>query len=63
MSQAIGTLISLILTILVLLKLFDVIDWSWWIILAPAIIGYGLSILFTIIMKIFISIDENKKSS
>lgn len=48
-THAFGLGIGSVLTIIfVVLKLVDVIDWSWWWVVSPALIEIGLDILFGI---------------
>jgi hypothetical protein len=47
--------IAEILTIIfVVLKLTDVITWSWWLVLLPEIIAVGLYVFWTIVASVFL---------
>lgn len=43
--------------VFIVLKLINVIDWSWWLVLLPEIIGIGLYILWFLFIGIFIFRD------
>lgn len=46
--------------VFVVLKLLDVISWSWWLVLLPGIIAFAFY-LFIIVMNIVISINTEKQ--
>ncbi|MFJ7700587.1 transmembrane Fragile-X-F protein [Lysinibacillus fusiformis] len=49
--------IAEVLTIvLVLLKLTDVITWSWWLVLLPAILSFSLYLLIVVVKLIMIMV-------
>lgn len=52
-------------TIFVVLKLIDVIAWSWWWVLSPTLIALGLVMLFAIILivisMIFVALEHLAK--
>ncbi|WP_144787998.1 transmembrane Fragile-X-F protein [Lysinibacillus fusiformis] len=49
--------IAEVLTIvLVLLKLTDVITWSWWLVLLPAILSFSLYVLIVVVKLIMIMV-------
>ncbi|MGE7989408.1 transmembrane Fragile-X-F protein [Lysinibacillus fusiformis] len=49
--------IAEVLTIvLVLLKLTDVITWSWWLVLLPAILSFGLYVLIVVVKLIMVMV-------
>ena len=43
------SLLNLLTVIFVLAKLGGFVQWSWWIVLAPAILGFGLSLLIILL--------------
>lgn len=52
--------------VFIILKLVGVIDWSWWWVLSPFWISFGLAILIFIVVFIVVVIKEvvkNKKKS
>lgn len=56
-----GLGITSVLTIIfIVLKLVGVIDWSWWWVFSPTLIGIGASILFFIGVIIFIAHEDEK---
>ena len=58
-SSGIG--LSTVLTIIfVVLKLVNVIDWSWWWVFSPTLISTGLTILIIVGLVIY-ELHENKK--
>ncbi|WP_418301003.1 transmembrane Fragile-X-F protein [Lysinibacillus fusiformis] len=49
--------IAEVLTIvLVLLKLTDVITWSWWLVLLPAILSFSLYVLIVVVKLIIVMV-------
>ena len=40
--------------IFLVLKLIGVIDWSWWWVFSPLLIGFGITIIFFIIILLMI---------
>ena len=55
-----GLSLSSILTIIfVIAKLFDVINWSWWLVLLPSIISVGLWVLIIVVVFILIVIGAS----
>lgn len=49
--------IAEVLTIvLVLLKLTDVITWSWWLVLLPAILSFSLYVLIVVVKLIMVMV-------
>lgn len=54
-----------VLTIVfVILKLIDVIDWSWWLVLLPEIIAVGIYlIVFVIQLVLFLKVKGKIKKS
>lgn len=56
-----GLGLSMVLTIIfVVLKLVNVIDWSWWWVCSPLLIDIGLTIIVLVIYAIYV-MYENKK--
>jgi hypothetical protein len=52
-----------ILTIVfVVLKLMDVISWSWWLVLLPEIIAVGLYIIWFVVVTVFIGKTHKRVS-
>jgi len=51
---------SLLTLIFVVAKLFDVIDWSWWVVLSP-ILGVVSLLLLAITLALVIPIKRSKK--
>jgi hypothetical protein len=49
---------TLLTIVFVVLKLLDVIQWSWWWVLSPIWISTGLAIILVVILWIFL---KNKK--
>lgn len=52
-SSGIG-LTSVLTIVFVVLKLVGVIDWSWWLVLLPSIIGVSVSLILLAIVAIII---------
>lgn len=58
-----GLGLSGVLTIIfVVLKLVDVIDWSWWWVLSPILIDIGLAIIVLVIFALYIAHDNKKNN-
>jgi uncharacterized membrane protein YphA (DoxX/SURF4 family) len=58
-SSGIG--LSGVLTIIfVVLKLVGVINWSWWWVLSPTLISFGLALLIIIGFAIYVAYDNKK---
>ena len=49
-----GGFLATLTIIFVIAKLLGYIDWSWWIVFLPVLIGVGISILILIIIIIFV---------
>jgi hypothetical protein len=50
---------TFILTIIfVIAKLMGVVDWSWWLIFLPAIIGAGISVLIIFLLLVIMVMAE-----
>lgn len=47
--------------VFVVLKLVGVIDWSWWWVLSPTLIGIGLSLIIIIGYIIYLVIDDKRQ--
>ena len=58
-SSGIG-LCEVLTIIFVILKLVGVIDWSWWWVLSPALIGLGLWLILAAISAIYITRAKRK---
>lgn len=56
-----GTLTTLLTIVFVVLKLSHVIDWSWWLVLLPAIIFTGIIITLTSIIGFVTLFEEEKR--
>lgn len=54
---------TILFLIFLVLKLCNVIDWSWWWVTSPLWIGLGISILLFIGLYIYYSIEEARMSS
>ena len=52
--------IDLITIVFVVLKLTDVIDWSWWWVLSPILISFALAIIVLIIALIIALVNKLK---
>lgn len=52
--------IDLITIVFVVLKLTDVIDWSWWWVLSPILISFALLIIVLIIALIIALVNKLK---
>jgi len=48
-----GGFLGTLTLIFVVFKLLGYIDWSWWLVFLPVLIGLGISILFLIGLLIF----------
>ena len=46
-------LLDVILIVNIILKLIDVINWSWWVVLWPLWVSIAIAIIFIIIVKVF----------
>lgn len=53
-------IVGTLTTIFIVLRLVNVIDWSWWWVLSPIWISILLFVAFLIILAIFIKIISNK---
>ena len=52
--------IDLITIVFVVLKLTEVIDWSWWWVLSPILISFSLLIIALIIVLIIVLVNKLK---
>lgn len=52
--------IDLITIVFVILKLTDVIDWSWWWVLSPILISFSLLIIVLVIALIIALVNKLK---
>lgn len=50
------TLIELYQLAVIVLKLCKVIDWSWWLVMIPTLIGCGMAVLFIIVFCILVAL-------
>ena len=58
-NQGIGVP-GILLIVFIILKLCDVIDWSWWWVLSPLWISFALMLIIGIPILIWISKNERK---
>jgi hypothetical protein len=55
-------ILELLTIVFVVLKLIGTIDWSWWLVLLPAIVSVSLYIIWFIISVVFIGKTHKKVS-
>jgi hypothetical protein len=55
-------LLEILTIVFVVLKLTDVISWSWWLVLLPEIIAVGLYIIWIVVASVFIGSTHRKVS-
>lgn len=51
-----GGFLATLTIIFVIAKLWGVIDWSWWLVFLPVLIGVGISLLILSLLLILITI-------
>lgn len=52
--------VGLLTIVFIVLKLTGFIDWSWWLVLSPALISFGLCVLILLVF-LGIAIREDRK--
>lgn len=56
------TFIELYQLAVVILKLCKVIDWRWWLVMLPAIIGCGIAVLFIVVLGVLVVLKVRNDS-
>jgi hypothetical protein len=55
-------LLEVLTIVFIVLKLVGIIDWSWWLVLLPEIIAFGIYIAWVFIVAVFAGVTHRKIS-
>lgn len=58
--EGIGNILTTVQIVFIILKLANLVTWSWWIVFLPAIASFGLGVLIGTILGIIILLNQKK---
>ena len=58
--EEIANIFTITQVVFIILKLTNLINWSWWLVLLPSIITFGIGVLLGVIIGIIILLNQKK---